>query len=117
MATDQAFDLRHQLKQLETSLAHLERSNAELEEALKESPGDRDFRDAIDENKVVIAKRKAQIVERRALLTELEGAIGQGEQAPQAVQQDAAGAAQGDASRTGGHSESPEPDGDGGMVV
>ena len=44
---------------LEISIHHLQRSNVELEEFIKENGHDRDLRQAIGENITVIARRKA----------------------------------------------------------
>lgn len=46
---------------MRNSLQHLERSNAELRKAIEENGPDPDFRQAINENIVVIAKRRARL--------------------------------------------------------
>ena len=46
---------------LHTALSHLQRSNQELHEALAESGPDREYKVAIEENIVVIAKYRARI--------------------------------------------------------
>ena len=48
-------------KELENAVAHLESSNAALEEALAEDPEDQDFAMALKENVVLIGKKKEQI--------------------------------------------------------
>ena len=42
-----ASELRELLNTIRNKISHLRRSHAELEEALLESPGDKDFEDAI----------------------------------------------------------------------
>jgi hypothetical protein len=51
--------LRHQMAELENSIAHLQRSNSEMEQVLKEEGPDPELRTAIGENIVAIARRKA----------------------------------------------------------
>lgn len=46
---------------LENSVGHLQRSIVELKEAIEEGDPDREFKQAIEENIVVIAKYKARI--------------------------------------------------------
>lgn len=45
-----------EIDRLTNALAHLQRSNQELKDAIAEAGPDRDFRDAINENLVTIAK-------------------------------------------------------------
>ena len=60
--------LMAELTELENSISHLKRSNAELEGALAESPDDQDFREAIAENAALIAKRSELAMRHRILL-------------------------------------------------
>merc|ERR1719399_2053041 len=50
---------------LEHSIHHLQRSNRELEEHMKEFGNDKTLREAIGENILVIARRKAQLEDLR----------------------------------------------------
>lgn len=67
VAGDQVEVVQAQIKELRNQIKHLVRSNAELEEALAEEY-DKDFADAIEENKGVILKREIQIKELQDLL-------------------------------------------------
>lgn len=58
------------------SIAHLTRSNAELREALGATGPDRDFKQAIEENIVVLARYRARV---EALEAEIRRAKGQPE--------------------------------------
>ena len=49
------------VRDLENSIAHLVRSNRELEEFLQENGEDKELRVAIGENIVTIARRRAQL--------------------------------------------------------
>lgn len=53
--------LKTEIDAVRNSLQHLERSNAELRKAIEENGPDPDFRQAINENIVVIAKRRARL--------------------------------------------------------
>jgi len=59
-----------QVKELQNSIAHLLRSNKEMEEIIAESGPDKELRDAIGENIVVIARRKAILADLLKLLAE-----------------------------------------------
>ena len=59
-----------QIKELQNSIAHLLRSNKEMEEIIAESGPDKELRDAIGENIVVIARRKAILADLLKLLAE-----------------------------------------------
>lgn len=60
--TDATNELEAQKHQLENAVAHLCRSNAELKEAIAaEGDSDRTFKEAIEENIVIIAKYRARI--------------------------------------------------------
>ena len=61
-----------QIKELQNSIAHLLRSNKEMEEIIAESGPDKELRDAIGENIVVIARRKAILADLLKLLAETE---------------------------------------------
>ena len=61
-----------QVKELQNSIAHLLRSNKEMEEIIAESGPDKELRDAIGENIVVIARRKAILADLLALLAETD---------------------------------------------
>lgn len=71
-AGELAETMRHRRDEYATSLKHLLRSQGELAAALTDSPDDEDFRLAIEENKRVIEKRKAQIRELDAKIKEAE---------------------------------------------
>ena len=62
MTEDELFSLQHDFKEIHNSVLYLISSNVQLEEALREDY-DRDFEIAIEENKLVIAKKKAQLEE------------------------------------------------------
>jgi hypothetical protein len=64
-----SFALRHMIDELKHQCFHLERSNRELADALEADPGDKDFLDAIDENRSIIIQKKHKI---RSLLEQLE---------------------------------------------
>mmetsp|Transcript_33464 Transcript_33464/g.84803 ORF Transcript_33464/g.84803 Transcript_33464/m.84803 type:complete len:183 (-) Transcript_33464:244-792(-) len=72
MAKDAQSLLEIELDQLCNSVKHLERSNAELKEALQEGP-DPDLRAAFNENIVVIAKQRARIASLRDEIMKLRG--------------------------------------------
>ena len=58
--------LEGQLRELENSIAHLRRSNQELSTALAEAGGeDRDFREAINENIVILLQKEQRAIELR----------------------------------------------------
>ena len=59
-----------QIKELQNSIAHLLRSNKEMEEIIAESGPDKELRDAIGENIVVIARRKAILADLLKLLAD-----------------------------------------------
>ena len=61
-----------QIKELQNSIAHLLRSNKEMEEIIAESGPDKELRDAIGENIVVIARRKAILADLLKLLAETD---------------------------------------------
>jgi predicted nucleic acid-binding Zn-ribbon protein len=67
VAGDQIEVVQAQIKELRNQIKHLVRSNAELEEALADEY-DKDFAEAIEENKGVIIKREIQIKELQDLL-------------------------------------------------
>ena len=52
-------EVQRLIAQLENSVAHLQRSNVELEEFMAENGNDKELRTAIGENIVVIARRRA----------------------------------------------------------
>ena len=52
-------EVKRLILQLENSVAHLQRSNVELEEFMAENGNDKELRSAIGENIVVIARRRA----------------------------------------------------------
>jgi hypothetical protein len=52
-------EVQRLIVQLENSVAHLQRSNVELEEFMAENGNDKELRTAIGENIVVIARRRA----------------------------------------------------------
>lgn len=54
--------LEHECKHLENAIEHLQRSNKELKEAIiDQGDGDREYKTAIEENIVVIAKYKSKV--------------------------------------------------------
>lgn len=53
--------LRHEIERLQNAVEHLERSNCELQEALKLGP-DPDYTSAVEENIAVISKYRTNIV-------------------------------------------------------
>jgi hypothetical protein len=65
--------LEIELQRLRNSVAHLESSVLQLKAALADAPGDLDFRQALSENIVVIAKHKARIEALEALLSGVAG--------------------------------------------
>lgn len=57
--------------EIQNSIAHLQRSNEELQQFIQETPGgDKDFEDAVKENEVVIERMTERIT---LLKTEIEG--------------------------------------------
>ena len=61
------------IQELKNSIFHLNRSNNELREALKETPDDSDFKAAIVENVDVIASRLEKLKELQRLYNEMSG--------------------------------------------
>lgn len=55
LTTDQ---IKYIIEEYNHQLTHLERSQTELQNALAESPDDSDFKQAFDENVIVIERRK-----------------------------------------------------------
>lgn len=70
----QAEGLEIERDRLQNAVLHLQRSNQELEDALKRDGPDADLRDAIGENIVIIARYKGQI---ERLNTEIRKARGE----------------------------------------
>lgn len=75
--------LRAGIDELQTQIVHLERSNAELAEALTVTPEDPDFRDAINENTVVISRKRDKVAELEEQLYRVDAAFRQQKAAEQ----------------------------------
>ena len=73
LAMEEDSPIEKQVKELEHQIAHLQRSNAEMEEFLRENT-DAELRAAIGENIVTIARRRAIVEDLRKLLPERSGA-------------------------------------------
>jgi hypothetical protein len=126
MAGDSPIDI--QIAEIENQIKHLVRSNVELQEALKEEP-DPELRDAVGENIVAIARRRAIVEDlrrQRTGLLEAEDAVGAGasaalaklaaEQADQPQPAAAAAAAAAAAPASFSAAEAPAPSADASMA-
>ena len=71
-------EIKRLILQLENSVAHLQRSNVELEEFMAENGNDKELRSAIGENIVVIARRRAILEDLRNGRPVGGGAVGGG---------------------------------------
>ena len=58
-------EVKRLIADLEHTIKHLERSNAELEEFMRENGNDKELRQAIGENILVIARRKGILADLR----------------------------------------------------
>ncbi|KAG2495671.1 hypothetical protein HYH03_006271 [Edaphochlamys debaryana] len=72
--------LQLEIDELKNAVTHLLRSNAELREALA-SDADPEFRDAVNENLVTIARKRARVAALEEELRRLTGREGPGEEA------------------------------------
>lgn len=61
MDATEAAQLDAAIAEMENQIAHLVRSNDELQEFLRAAPGDTDLRDAVGENIVVMARKRAAL--------------------------------------------------------
>ncbi|KAI0771583.1 hypothetical protein BD413DRAFT_549755 [Trametes elegans] len=62
--------IAEEIARLQNSLAHLQRTQEALEEALRTDPADGDLKDAFDENEVVVGSQKERIMILRMVLVE-----------------------------------------------
>ena len=70
--------LRAQIDELQRQIHHLSRSNDELQLALQETPNDEDFLLALEENVLVIEKKKEAIIMKEEELYRMDIAFRQG---------------------------------------
>ncbi|EIW61999.1 uncharacterized protein TRAVEDRAFT_44831 [Trametes versicolor FP-101664 SS1] len=62
--------ISEEITRLQNSVAHLQRTQDELQDALSTSPGDTDLTEAFEENEVVIGSQKERITILRMVLVE-----------------------------------------------
>ncbi|KAI0375593.1 hypothetical protein BV20DRAFT_984383 [Pilatotrama ljubarskyi] len=62
--------ITEEISRLQNSLAHLDRTQRELEDALTTTPGDTDLEQAFEENEIVIGSQKERITILRMVLVE-----------------------------------------------
>lgn len=60
-SSDQLAAIRIELDTLQNAVRHLIRSQSALEDARKKDPADKDFKEAMEENALVLVKKQARI--------------------------------------------------------
>jgi hypothetical protein len=81
----EAYEIRMLIDENLHQIRHLERSQNELREALKETPDDADFIIAVAENDKIIAAKKHKVVELREILRHMDPAYNEEKHAEQAM--------------------------------